>query len=304
MTAAEILRNVDSPADDELIDKAIADLDVKIWEWADALKSAHTQLRSAFAVRPAGRPSAALYDDVVGLPAAAAAAHIPSPPPMPKEWTAPPASAGGGQVAPPPPPASEWSAPPPPEQHDWSAVAQQRPSQFGGHGASAHTTQAPPASSWPQPSDPHTLQQPSGANAGVMSWPTAPSGSNWPEPSSTAGGPQAWPTWTPSDASQDPKSKKAGSNVRATKAPKATRPVVAPGPTPEERAQKAAAEEALLSELDDAIARRVRLLRRLDPDTAIEKLIEKAKQGHAEGAAAPPAASKDDKASSSWWRRK
>ncbi len=74
------------------------------------------------------------------------------------------------------------------------------------------------------------------------------------------------------------------------------------GPTPEERAQKAAAEEALLSGLEDAIARRVRLLRRLDPDTQIEKLIEKARQGHAEAMAAQPQQSKDDK--SSWWRRK
>src|SRR5689334_13848937 len=105
MTAAEMLREAEPPADDSLIEKAIADLDVKIWEWADALKSAHTQLRTAFAVRPGGRPSAALYDNPppTSLAASAAAAHIPSPPPMPKEWTAPPSPAGAPWATPPPP---------------------------------------------------------------------------------------------------------------------------------------------------------------------------------------------------------
>jgi hypothetical protein len=143
-----------------------------------------------------------------------------------------------------------------------------------------------------------------------MQWPTSQQ-TNWPESGSAPGsapsaGPQAWPTWNPNDASSaaQQQAKKSG-GVRATKAPKAVRPLIADGPTPEERAQKAAAEEALLSELEDAIARRVRLLRRLDPDTAIEKLIDKARQGHAEAASA--AAGKDDRSSSSsssWWRRK
>jgi len=92
--------------------------------------------------------------------------------------------------------------------------------------------------------------------------------------------------------------------VRASRAPKAVRTTMTEGPTPEERAAKAAAEEQLLSGLEDTIARRVRLLRRLDPDTAIEKLIEKARQGHAEAmASAKTQPARDDK-SSSWWRRK
>ena len=93
MTAAEILRNAEPPADDGLIDKAIAELDVRIWEWADALKSAHTQLRGAFATKPV-RPSARLFEDAPPAPsalsAAAAAAHIASPPSMPAEFMSPP----------------------------------------------------------------------------------------------------------------------------------------------------------------------------------------------------------------------
>ena len=88
MTASEILQNSRPPVDDGMIEKAISDLDLKIWEWADALKSAHTQLRSAFAVRANARPSESLFESVpVGLSAAAAAAHVPSPPPMPAPWS-------------------------------------------------------------------------------------------------------------------------------------------------------------------------------------------------------------------------
>jgi hypothetical protein len=91
--------------------------------------------------------------------------------------------------------------------------------------------------------------------------------------------------------------------VTASKVPKAVRPTVPDRPTPEERAAKAAAEEALLSALVESVSRRVRLLRRLDPDSPIEQLIEKAIQGQAEAAAAAPP--KDERLSlSSWWRRK
>jgi hypothetical protein len=292
MTAAEILRSAQPPVDDVLIEKAITDLDAKIWEWTDALKSAHAQLRSAFAVRAPAHPSASLSGDVaVGLPAAAAAAaaaaHVPAPPPMPAEWTAPP-----------PVPEQQWA-----------------PS-HGGHGLAAASSNAPGAGSsiWSQaPASGQQAFQPADASAaspgqGVMSWPTAPGG-NWPDANSptSSSGTQAWPTWTPTEPYAGPaqtqaKGGTAGSSARPAKAPKAARPVVQ-GPTPEERARKAAAEEALLSELEEAIARRVRLLRRLDPDTAIEKLIDKAKQGHAE-AAATATTGKDDKSSSSWWRRK
>lgn len=303
MTAAEILRNAQPPADDALIEKAIAELDNKIWEWTDALKSAHAQLRSAFAVRPpTPRPSTALYDDAPlvtpNLQAAAAAAHISAPPPMPAEWTAP--------VAPPPMPA-EWAAPPPPAQQ-WS------PS-HGGHGAANNgpgsSQPQAPAANWAQPSGPGSQGfQPadnSASSSGVMQWPSA-TANPWPDSSTStpSAGPQSWPTWTPTDLSGG--SSGGGQEKRSTQSPssrppkvKVPKPVLQ-GPSAEERAQKAAAEETLLSELEDAIARRVRLLRRLDPDTAIEKLIEKAKLGHAEAMAAAPA--KDDKSSSSWWRRK
>jgi len=137
-----------------------------------------------------------------------------------------------------------------------------------------------------------------------MAWPATPA-SGWPDSStaSPATGAQAWPTWTPTDTSGNPttqvKKGAGGAPTKPAKPAKPQRPVVE-GPSPEERAQKAAAEEALLAQLGEAIARRVRLLRRLDPDTPIEKLIDKAKQGQAEAPAAAPA--KDDK--SSWWRRK
>jgi hypothetical protein len=296
MTAAEILRNAEPPADDGLIDKAIAELDVRIWEWADALKSAHTQLRGAFATKPA-RPSARLFDDTTAPPAslsaAAAAAHIPSPPPMPAEWTASPSQAPAGSGA--------ASRPNMPAEAAWS------PS-HGGHGLSAQPSGQPAAPAWPEP---HSFRQEGGApppsqstKGGVLEWPTTPSGGGggtaWPTSSTATSGVQEWPTWTPNDGSKPDSAKKTVSSAPQKKGPKQARPVPE-GPSPEERAQKAAAEEALLSELEDAIARRVRLLRRLDPDTPIEKLIDKARQGQAEAATAPQA--KEDK-SSSWWRRK
>jgi hypothetical protein len=309
MTAAEILRNAEPPADDGLIDKAIAELDVRIWEWADALKSAQTQLRGAFATKPA-RPSASLFEDTTpslsALSAAAAAAHIPSPPPMPAEWTASPGAA--------------TTAPGMPAEAPWAAS-------HGSHGASSQPSGQQAAPAWPEPhsfrqqnSMPQTsMSPPSGGKSGVMEWPsTGGSGSAgggagagaWPTTTAPAGGVQEWPTWTPTDASATAGTSTSAS-TSAKKSPlqggapgkklgKQTKPLPE-GPTPEERAQKAAAEEALLAELEEAIARRVRLLRRLDPDTPIEKLIDKARQGQAESAAAPQA--REDK-SSSWWRRK
>lgn len=297
MTASEILQSAQPPADDRMIEKAITDLDTKIWEWAEALKSAHTQLRSAFAVRAAVRPAVPLFDENAagGLAAAAAAAHIASPPPMPAEWTAPPKTPAADMPA-------EWAGAakaPAPEMPAWS------PS-HGGHGASSQ----PPAAkadtaAWGEGglSSPRSAPPVEGATpaAGVMPWPTAPGANAWPEPGATTStGAQEWPTWTPTDLSATPAKKAEPTTPRAARAAKAQRPLPA-GPSPEERAQKAAAEEALLSELEDTIARRVRLLRRLDPDTPIEKLVEKAKQGQAEAATAAPA--KEDK-SSSWWRRK
>lgn len=301
MTAAEILRNAEPPADDGLIDKAIAELDVRIWEWADALKSAHTQLRGAFATKPA-RPSATLFEDTTppaSLSAAAAAAHIPAPPPMPAEWTASPSAAPAAAGSPARPAEAPWAA------------------SHGGHGMSAQPSGAAAgnasAPSWPeapafrsQSGMPPTSP---GAKVGVMNWPSTGSGGggggSW-ESTTSASGVQEWPTWTPTDVSAttaSPTSAKKSplqGGAPGKKLGKQPKPVPE-GPSPEERAQKAAAEEALLAELEDAIARRVRLLRRLDPDTPIEKLIDKARQGQAESATAPQA--REDK-SSSWWRRK
>ncbi|MFN2375781.1 MAG: hypothetical protein ABR538_04540 [Candidatus Binatia bacterium] len=297
MTASEILQNSPPPADDRMIEKAISDLDTKIWEWAEALKSAHTQLRSAFAVRAAVKPATPLFDENVagGLAAAAAAAHIASPPPMPAEWTAPPKTPAADMPA-------EWTGAakaPAPQMPAWA------PS-HGGHGASSQSPAAKAETpDWGElgSSSARSAAAAEGAApaAGVMSWPTPPGANAWPEQGGTSStGAQEWPTWTPTDFSDAPAKKAEPSNPRAARAAKPQRPAPA-GPSPEERAQKAAAEEALLSELEDTIARRVRLLRRLDPDTPIEKLVDKAKQGQAETSSAAPA--KEDK-SSSWWRRK
>ncbi len=344
-TAAELLRSAQPPADDGLIDKAIADLDARIWEWTDALKSAHAQLRAAFAARPPARPSESLFESVpqgfssarsalketigasdatdtpiaeVAAPAAlppevaealaeatgtgdapvppmpaslkeaAAAAHIPSPPPMPASLKE---AAAAALIPSPPPMPAEWTAPPaPPTQNSpaWTPA-------HGGHGMSANEPSAPMPAAWPEPPG-FRGEAPS---AGVMQWPSAPGAASWPDPSGQKSptGSQEWPTWTPAGSST-PKKTLTGPPKKAVKPSKA----VFDGPTPEERAQKAAAEEATLAQLDDAVARRVRLLRRLDPDTPVEKLIEKAKQGQAEAAAQSPA--REEKSSSSWWRRK
>lgn len=317
MTAAEILRNARPPADDGLIENALADLDAKIGEWTESLRSAHTQLRGAFAVRPAPAPpppptpaparvpgqrlSAALFDTVPRsipsgteaapaptLSEAAAAAHIPSPPPAP-DWS----KLGAESTAP------AWT---PPANKPVAPLSTPPPAAF---------QEAPSANEWPQESG---APNAGSSNTGVMPWPAAPNGPqsvSWPDAGSSApAGPQQWPTWTPTESSADSASARSadqgqgGSGMRPGKAPKVGRPSIPSGPTPEERVAKAAAEEAVLAELDEAIARRVRLLRRLDPDTAIEKLVEKAIQGQAEAAAAAPV--KDDKSSSgsSWWRRK
>ena len=321
MTAADLLRNAQPPSDDGLIEKAIAELDVKLFEWTDALKSAHAQLRSAFAVRPSSRPSQALYEGAAPMPslpaagaapmpslsAAAAAAHMPTLPPLPEWATAPavpteedaPAWAEPPSHVPAPQP-SPWAQPPAAAPAAPSAWAASTPAAF------RDAPESSAGNEWPQPQ----AQSPFGGHGissgaqtqqpDAVAWPTAPSG-NWPEqPATNPSGSQAWPTWTPNDSSAGSAPKK--TSVRTSRAPKAVRQTLTEGPTPEERAQKAAAEEALLSGLEDAIARRVRLLRRLDPDTGIEKLIEKARQGHAEALSAPPQQSRDDK--SSWWRRK
>lgn len=327
MTAAEILRSAAPPPDDELIEKAIADLDTKIWEWADALKHAHEQLQVSFAPpaapvasqaaeapaapppaakQPAARPSAALYDiapSSSSLSAAAAAAHIPSPPPMPAEWTAPPVADGASDRLAKDMP---WRGKDADEEAASPSSPEVRPA----------WPESPAAVSARMPAEVPPSQPASSDSSGVMAWPTAPSG-GWPDSStsSSQGGTDAqpWPTWTPTDTSAAGSAAGSAKPVRkgaggkpvhqrmATRQNKAPIKTSVEGPSPEEKARRAAEEEALLAKLDDAIARRVRLLRRLDPDTPINQLIDKAKQGQAEAAAAP---STTGDGKSSWWRRK
>lgn len=311
-TTADLLQNARPPIDDEAIDKALADLDSKIWEWTDALKSAHSQLRAAFAVRPPvaaappQRPSAALFETLgSSLSEAAAAAHLPKAPPLP-DWATRSGAAAAAASAPPPPPMadSEWPTPPP-KPSNLPALAPEQP-RFGAVGTPTAEEEAQ-RMEWPQwpPAPPAPAAPPAGEpGTGVMAWPTNQPA--WQSNAVPAGPPQpqSWPSWTPTNTAPGaaaPGGAAKGSNVRASKAPKAVRQAVPEGPTAEERARKAAEEEERLSQLEEAISRRVRLLRRLDPDTPIEKLIEKATQSAAEAAAAP----KEDKSSgSSWWRRK
>lgn len=184
MTSAEILKSTAPPMDDEIIDRAIAGLDKKLWCWAEALKGAETQLRSTFsapivapavapmvapmtAPRPSGRASASLFDSVPdGLSAAAAAAHIPSAPSRPSEWTTPPAAP------------QKWQG------------------GHGGHGSSA--------SKWKEEDDEPVHKEDrtetGGVSApGVMPWPASTDGA-WPGAEAAApasSGAQEWPTWTP-----------------------------------------------------------------------------------------------------------
>ena len=188
-----------------MIEKALADLDAKIGEWTESLRSAQSQLRGAFApkpVVPGQRPSAALFDAVprTSLSEAAAAAHIPTPPPppdwsklgaasTPPEWVPPaaaPAPAWSGQQAAPsgppvwggqataPPPA--WnqgpSAPPP----TWNQPAAAPPAAWG--------APPPPAggAEWAQPPGAPAQFAPAGpgpadpSSTGVMPWPSTPTG--------------------------------------------------------------------------------------------------------------------------------
>lgn len=277
MSAAEILLLAEPPADDTAIEKALADLDVKIWTWTDAMMSAQAALRSAYAQRPAPTFSASTYEDTA------------------TSFTAPafqPASPVPG-FAPPPP-----HAPPPPSAPSYSGGSDWRPTFVGqGQGEGGGNAWPTPNDNWsPAGQAAGTPATPAWSASGTPAWSPPPAAPQAPPPAA----PSAWSGagWAQPDPGATPASGAGRKPVKQAKSVKvaAAKPM---GPTPEELASRAAEEEAALARLDEATARRVRLLRRLDPDTPIEKLIEKARQAHAQ---AGDTGAKDEK--SSWWRRK
>ena len=274
MSAAELLLSAEPPVDDADIEKALADLDVKIWTWTDAMMSAQAALRNSYAQRPAVYPPMGQFDDADTVPAPGVPAYNP------------PAPSGNASFA-------------PPSGNDWRPTFVE-PSAGGGDPAAAGNTAAWPTGNWP--TQPSAAPTPPAANAG--GWPSSGGGhGQWKPASSTpAATTPEWSTWSaggsPSQGAGDTGS--GGSARKSTKQVKAAKAPLAkpPGPTPEELAARAEAESAQLAELDEATVRRVKLLRRLDPDAPMEKLIEKARQAHQPAEAGP----KDEK--SSWWRRK
>ncbi len=274
MSAAELLLSAEPPVDDADIEKALADLDVKIWTWTDAMMSAQAALRNSYAQRPAVYPPLGQFDDADTVPVQGVPAYTPLAP----LGNASVASASG---------------------NEWRPTFVE-PSSGGGAPGAAGSTAAWPTGNWP--TQPAAAPAPPAANAG--GWPSTGGGQGqWKPASSTpAATSPEWSTWSgsgsPSQGAGDTGSvgspRKSSKQVKAAKAQPA-KPV---GPTPEELAARAEAEAEQLAQLDEATARRVKLLRRLDPDAPMEKLIEKARQAHQPAEAGP----KDEK--SSWWRRK
>jgi hypothetical protein len=261
MTAAEILQTARPPADDGGIDEALADLDVKIWTWTDAMISAQSAMRQ-MASEQAALSGSFVHRKPVDVDRQVYGSAPPAPGGAPSansgEWR--PTYVGGGGPEPAAPAATAWE-----QAAQWPA-------------SGAGTPAAGPAPAWPG-----AAEQPAWATSGAPATTTAAA-------SSTAG----WPGWS---ATGDAGSA-SGSTARKIPAPKVAKKAPKPeplGPTPEELAERAAQEEARIGSLDEKTARRVRLLRRLDPETDLERLIEKASQGQAEP-------EKDDK--TSWWRRK
>jgi hypothetical protein len=280
MSAAELLLSAEPPVDDADIEKALADLDVKIWTWTDAMMSAQAALRNSYAQRPAVYPPMGQFDDADTVPGPAVPAYTPAAPAENASFA--PAPSGFGQ----PHTGNEWR----PTFVDSSSG--------GGEPAAAASTAAWPTGNWPTQAD--AVPAPPAASAG--GWPSAGGGQWKPASSTPAATTPDWSSWSgagsPSQGAGDTGSggspRKSAKQVKAAKAP----PIKPAGPTPEELAARAEAETAQLAQLDEATVRRVKLLRRLDPDAPMEKLIEKARQAHQPTEAGP----KDEK--SSWWRRK
>jgi len=276
MTTIEVLRAAEPPADDGSIEQALTDLDVKIWTWTDAMLSAQTFLKRALTGREAlGAATTASIARPQPVPQAATISIAPS---LDAPAAPPLASAFDGgdwkpQVVTEVPAASEPAPAGWPAQNGWASS---------------------PAQPQPQPQQPPQLQaQPT--QWGIpqpMNWPSNPG--EWPAAAPSTAAAVEWPSmsWPSSE----------GANAapppveEAPAKPKIKEKPVKTGPTDEELAARAAHEQEVLAALDETTARRVRLLRRLDPDAKIEQLVEKARQTSAEPA------DKNDK--SSWWRRK
>gem|GEM_PF-2228575 len=299
MTAAEALRSAEPPVDDGGIDQALAELDVKIWTWTDAMLSARAAIKRSLAHRE-------IFSRGGEYSIGAGAAQPPVAKPLIAR-NAPPFGQSFADVAP-PEAAPAFVAPAP----SFNAA---EPDRAFGAAWGRHT----PAENVSLPGQ---VQQPAGpaansdavpsanggwAPTGAMQWPSTDSSTSasnaaeitplaWPSPASD--GASAWPTSESSGA--DAASTTASSSKTLGRMPERTKKTAPPRISPEEteaRAARAAHEEALLAALNETSARRVRLLRRLDPDADIEQLIEKANQAQSRES------EKIDK-SSSWWRRK
>ncbi|MBI5503703.1 MAG: hypothetical protein HY899_02805 [Deltaproteobacteria bacterium] len=297
MTAAEALRSAEPPVDDGGIDQALADLDIKIWTWTDAMLSARAAIKRSLAHKEIFSRGGEY--SIGSGPAAGVAAQPMAQPPASAQGFTPfgqPGAASGAGVAPTP-----------------SFEAHESAAAFGASWGSTQADGAPlqiqqPAG--PAVVSPYAAPSTSGewAPGGAMPWPSADSSTA----SNPAGEviPVAWPSVTPegswkSTETQSPAAAAPPVHQSATAAKSAER-AKKPAPpriSPEEtaaRAARAAREEALLASLDETSARRVRLLRRLDPDADIEQLVEKASQSQ------PREGDKSDKTdkTASWWRRK
>ncbi|HYC56282.1 MAG TPA: hypothetical protein VEL28_15205 [Candidatus Binatia bacterium] len=268
MTAIEVLRSAEPPAEDGSIDQALTDLDVKIWTWTDAMLSAQTFLKRTLSskevlgavaptiVRSKPQPVASLApaEPVVAAPLVAPAAGD-------AEWRPQVVGEAAAPVAAPP----QWAPPP----SSWERPAQQQNEQWG----------APQPMQWPSNNSNEWAAAPAATQGTTTEWP------------STA---TAWPSSDSSNLFQS--MEKPAEEAAAAPKPKVKEKPVKMGPSDEELAARAAHEQEVMAALDETTARRVRLLRRLDPDAKIEQLVEKARQTSAE------ASDKNDKAS--WWRRK
>jgi len=280
MTAADALRSAEPPVDDGGIDKALADLDVKIWTWTDAMLTARAAIKRSLAHKEIFSRGGefTIGPDAAGVAPVMTAAGAMSPP-APSPVTPDPAVPAAVSPfdaqpldAPQPPPAfgSNWDQPQQPEQPAAQGSFVQQAASSSGEWAPAGSMQWPSADS--------KDNQGSG-DVVPLAWPSVPSQGNW--------APAEKPGTTPPPAA---------SSKPAERARKPAPPRLSPEEA-EARAERAAREEAMLAALDETSARRVRLLRRLDPDADIEQLIEKASQTQSREAEKP-----NDKAS--WWRRK
>jgi len=275
MTAAEILRNALPQADENPLEQAIAELDRKIGKWSQSLKGQRTEVRGVVAPRPAAKVSASrmepsarserfsMADAMQKAPGAALTALTPS------------SSYSGTWDS-----VSEVQ----PEAASWRPVMlDAAPAEFSAaeSNETAHEEWAAPA--------------PDGLS---VAWPTADDAvANWAaEPSASHARSSASHGSLPAWAADAAEAFAAPSPKVERSLPKALVESAAARLSVEERERRAAAEEARFDLLDVEVARKVRLLRRMDPVSTLEALIAKA----AEDAAVVKAV----EGSRSWWRRR